>query len=151
MAGASQQKTAVVQNFFRIALGAAMIFAGVGHLGPYRQEFQAQVPNWVPFHPDLVIVVSGWIEIVLGSSLILLYQVRAIVGTALAVFFVLVFPGNLSQYLNGEDAFNLDSDLARGMRLLVQPVLIIWALWSTGALDKYFRRKVSRCRSDPSK
>ncbi|MDQ8185798.1 hypothetical protein [Pelagicoccus sp. SDUM812002] len=143
MEESSQLQSSITQHFFRIALGAAMIYAGIGHLGPFRLEFQAQVPDWVPFHPDLVVVVSGWIEIVLGSSLILLYRARTIIGTALAIFFVIVFPGNLAQYLNGEDAFNLDSDRARGIRLLFQPVLIVWALWSTGVLDKLFHRKVS--------
>ncbi|MFT5266560.1 MAG: hypothetical protein ACI8YQ_005325, partial [Polaribacter sp.] len=48
--------------------------------------------------------------------------------------FILVFPGNVAQYLDGKDAFGaLNSDTARLSRLLFQPLLIAWALWSSGA------------------
>ena len=36
----------------RIALGAALVFAGTSHLTFARQEFQAQVPGWVPVDDD---------------------------------------------------------------------------------------------------
>jgi hypothetical protein len=44
-----------------------------------------------------------------------------------------VFPGNVSQYVTHTDAFGLDSDRARAVRLVFQPLLVAWALWSTGA------------------
>ena len=55
------------------------------------------------------------------------------VGIATALFFIAIFPGNISQYVNKVDAFGLDSDQARFIRLFFQPLLVIWALWSTGA------------------
>jgi len=55
------------------------------------------------------------------------------VGWIVAAFFVVIFPGNISQFVNRVDAFGLTSDLARGARLLLQPLLVLWALWSTGA------------------
>ncbi|WP_353958666.1 DoxX family protein [Zunongwangia endophytica] len=58
----------------------------------------------------------------------------------LALFYVLIFPGNISQYQNKIDAFSLDSDTKRFVRLLFQPVLIYGALWTTGA-DKYLIEK----------
>jgi uncharacterized membrane protein len=116
----------------RILLGAALIFAGIAHLTFARVEFLAQVPPWLPLNGDLVVVLSGIVEILLGVGLIFARKQRALVGLATAIFFVLIFPGNISQYLNGIDAFGLDSDRARLIRLFFQPVLVIWALVATG-------------------
>ena len=125
--------TSWVQTLFRLLLGAALLLAGIGHLTWLRVEFQAQVPTWLPLDADLVVVLSGIVEIGLGLALILLPRYRVAVGWITAVFFILIFPGNISQYVNQIDAFGLDSDLARGVRLLFQPLLVIWALWCTGA------------------
>jgi uncharacterized membrane protein len=56
-----------------------------------------------------------------------------VVGSVVAAFFVVIFPGNIAQWTEGVDAFGLDSDTARFARLLFQPVLVIWALYATGA------------------
>ena len=122
-----------VGNLLRFALGLFLLFAGVGHLSWARTEFVAQVPTWLPVNSDLVVLVSGVMEIALGTGLVVLNQYRVPVGWATALFFVLVFPGNISQYLNGVDAFGLDTDRARLVRLFFQPLLILWALYSTGA------------------
>jgi uncharacterized membrane protein len=116
----------------RVALGAFMAFAGVGHLTFGRNEFQAQVPEFIPLPVDVTVVASGVIEIVLGLAMILARQRRAVVGLVLAAFFVAIFPGNVAQWLHHRDAFGLSSDQARFIRLFFQPVLIAWALWSTG-------------------
>jgi uncharacterized membrane protein len=102
-------------------------------------EFQAQVPTWLPFSPDFVVLASGVVEISLGLALISL-QRRREVGIATALFFIAIFPGNISQFVNHIDAFGLDSDRARAIRLLFQPLLVIWALWSTGALSLIVKR-----------
>ena len=118
----------------RWILGAALIGAGTGHLTSLRQEFQAQVPAWVPLDPDFVVVASGVVEIGLGAALILApARFRPGVGAVTAAFFVAIFPGNISQYVTGTDAFGLDSARARLVRLFFQPALVAWALWSTGA------------------
>ena len=96
------------------------------------EPFAAQVPPWFPA-PELTILVSGLIEIGLGVALVVVRRHREAVGWLVAAFFVLIFPGNISQFLTRTDAFGLDSDLARGIRLLLQPVLVVWALWCTGA------------------
>jgi uncharacterized membrane protein len=117
-----------------------MIFAAIGHFNFQREDFQAQVPNWVPLSKDLVVLLSGVVEILLGLAMVFLTKYKAKIGIALAIFYVLIFPGNIAQYLNGTSAFGLDTDQARLIRLFIQPVLIFLALWSTGALA-YFRRK----------
>ena len=117
----------------RVLLGTFLIFTGVSHLSFGRTAFLAQVPRWLPVNADVVIIASGVVEIALGASLVLLTRWQVPVGWCAALFFVLVFPGNISQFVTHANAFGLDSDLARGMRLLVQPLLVIWALWCTGA------------------
>jgi uncharacterized membrane protein len=134
-------KTSLLQTLFRIGLGVSLLFAGISHLTFARQEFVAQVPRWVPLSDDLVVVLSGIVEITLGSSLILLYKQKVTVGWAVAAFFVMIFPGNISQYLNRIDAFGLDTDQARFTRLFFQPLLVIWALWSTGAWQAWRKSK----------
>ena len=117
----------------QVLLGAALIYTGILHLTTSRLEFQAQVPNWIPLSADFVVLASGVVEITLGLLLSSL-QRRAAVGIATALFFVAIFPGNISQYMNKVDAFGLDSDRARLIRLFFQPLLVLWALWSTDAL-----------------
>ena len=116
----------------QVLLGAALIYTGILHLTTSRLEFQAQVPNWLPLSADFVVIASGVVEIILGLLLTSLLR-RAAVGIATALFFVAIFPGNISQYINKIDAFGLDSDRARFIRLLFQPLLVLWALWSAGA------------------
>jgi uncharacterized membrane protein len=128
------------QNSLRILLGAFMVLAAIGHFTFRRLEFQAQVPNWVPISKNLVVILSGFVELALGLSMIFWKKERIRIGIALALFYILVFPGNIAQYTNGINAFGLNSDNARLIRLCFQPVLVLWALWSTGAL-KYFLPK----------
>ena len=125
----------LIRKLTQILLGATLIYTGTLHLTTSRLEFQAQVPTWVPFSPDFVVLASGVVEIALGLSLISL-QRRREVGIATAAFFIAIFPGNISQFVNGIDAFGLDSDRARAIRLLFQPLLVLWALWSSTALPK---------------
>ena len=120
----------IVRKGFQVLLGAALIYAGITHLTTSRLEFQAQVPTWVPLSADFVVLASGVVEIVLGIMLASL-QYRRHVGWITAAFFIAIFPGNISQYVNGIDAFGLDTDQARLTRLFFQPLLVLWALWAT--------------------
>ncbi len=117
----------------RLLLGAALIFAGIGHFTFSRETFQAQVPTWLPLDPDFVVLASGVVEIALGIALTSLGRHVALVGLTTALFFTAIFPGNISQYLTHTDAFGLNTDEARLIRLFFQPLLVLWALWSTGA------------------
>jgi uncharacterized membrane protein len=129
-----KMKTTKLQNIFRIILGAMMIYVAIGHLSFSRIDFQAQVPDWIPLDKDLVVILSGIVEALLGLGMIFYTQKKVLVGIALASFYILIFPGNIYQYINGISAFGLDTDQARLIRLFFQPVLVLWALWSTGAL-----------------
>jgi uncharacterized membrane protein len=126
---------AFMRKTTQILLGATLIYTGTLHLTSSRQEFQAQVPPWAPFTPDFIVLASGVVEIALGLALISL-QRRKAVGIATAAFFIAIFPGNISQFVNGIDAFGLNDDRARAIRLLFQPLLVLWALWSTTAMPK---------------
>jgi len=122
-----------VRRVPQVVLGFALAYAGVGHLTTSRLEFQAQVPTLFKDYADLVVLASGVAEILLGGSLIALWKYRVQIGWLAGIFFVAVFWGNISQYINGIDAFGLNSDRARFVRLLFQPLLVAWALGSTGA------------------
>ena len=114
-------------------LGFALAYAGIGHLTSNRQEFQAQVPTLLKDYADFVVLTSGVVEIALGVGLIALWKYKVQLGWIVAAFFVAIFWGNISQYVNGVDAFGLNSDRARLIRLFFQPLLVMWALGSTGA------------------
>ena len=125
--------TSGIRTVARVVLGGLLAFAGISHLTFARDEFQAQVPDWVPVNDDAVVLASGLMEITLGAALIGFARGRVSVGLLTAAFFVAIFPGNIAQYLDAKDAFGLDTDQKRLVRLFFQPVLVLWALWSTGA------------------
>lgn len=134
-------QTTPLQDVARCLLGSFMVTAGTGHLTFVRQDFQAQVPDWLPMSKDTVVLLSGVVEIGLGLALILLKgKNRVRMGLGLAAFYAAIFPGNIHQYTHHLSAFNLDTDGKRLARLFGQPVLIGVALWSTGAW-KALRKK----------
>ena len=124
----------------RLLLGAAMVGAGVLHLTTQRQEFQAQVPDWFPVDEDLTVLASGVAEIALGAAFVALPRKRRLVGALLAAFYVVIFPGNIAQYVEGTDAFGLDTDTKRLVRLFFQPVLVLLALFGGGWWQRTRRR-----------
>ncbi len=129
-----------VRTVARWALAGALVFAGASHLTTMREEFRAQVPAWFPIDDDAVVLASGVVEMGLGAALALVRRRRVAVGLVVAGFFVAVFPGNIAQWREGTDAFGLDTDTKRFVRLLFQPLLVLWALWSTGATAAVARR-----------
>ena len=136
-------KTSTIQNIFRILLGLIMLYIGIAHLSFRRIEFQAQVPTWLTTDKDLmdlVVLISGYVEIAFGVLMIFGRKLKVKTGIALGVFYILIFPGNINQYINEIDSLRLDSDNKRLIRLFFQPLLVLWAFWSTGAL-KYLKRK----------
>lgn len=125
-----------MRKLAQVLLGASLLYTGFLHLTSRRIEFQAQVPSWLPLEPDFVVIASGIVEILLGLALLTLWKKRKEAGIATAIFFLLIFPGNVWQYLDGIDAFGLNTDTERGVRLLFQPLLVLWALWSTESILK---------------
>jgi len=136
--------TSLPRTIARIALGATLILAGTSHLTFAREAFVAQVPVWLPLPVDFVVVASGIVELVLGLSLIVLYRYKIWVGWVVAAFFVAIFPGNINQLVTHSDSFGLNTDAARFVRLLFQPLLVIWALWATGAWRAFREWRASR-------
>ncbi|MCX6395054.1 MAG: hypothetical protein NTV23_01045 [Propionibacteriales bacterium] len=126
----------ILRTVARVALGAAMTGAGITHLTVARQEFRAQVPDWFPVDPDVVVLVSGVVEVALGASFVALPKHRRTIGALLAGFFVVIFPGNIAQYVQHTDAFGLDTDTKRFARLFFQPVLVLWALYGGQVLGR---------------
>jgi len=140
----------VIKKLCQVLLGITLLYTGTLHLTSQRLEFQAQVPLWLGLDPDFVVIASGYVEIALGLSLITLWRFREDIGLATAIFFILIFPGNIRQYIDGIDAFGLDTDLKRAIRLLFQPLLVLWAIWSTDALKKYVLRARRDSNPKPS-
>lgn len=130
------RKRRIAAGAGQVALGAFLTFAGASHLTVARQEFQAQVPAWLPLDPDFVVLASGVAEISLGAALLSVWKqpARGIVGATAAAFFVAVFPGNIAQFAEHKDGFGLDTDTKRAVRLAFQPLLVAWALGATGAV-----------------
>ena len=137
----------LAKNIAQLGLGVFLFFAGNSHLGSNRKEFEAQVPTWLPLDPEFVVVASGLVEMVLGLLLFITVfefkRFRALIGLITAIFFVLIFPGNINQYLNQIDAFGLDTDQKRLLRLFFQPPLVFWAIWCTGT-GTYIRKAFKR-------
>ena len=127
----------------RLLLGGALGFAGISHLTWSRIDFLAQVPPWVALSPPLVVLLSGIVEIGLGLALLFLHKQRAVVGLLVAAFFVAIFPGNIAQWAYHRNAFNLNSDHARTVRLFWQPVFVIFALWCTDAWVTYRSKRLA--------
>jgi uncharacterized membrane protein len=136
---------ALIKTLAQLGLGAFLLSAGISHLESNRTEFLAQVPTWLPLDPDFVVIASGLVEITLGVLLItttlIFKKYRKVIGLITALFFILIFPGNINQYVNQIDAFGLDTDTKRLIRLFFQPPLVVWALWCSNAfrLIKKFR------------
>ncbi len=136
-----ENKPTIAQNIGRLLLGSFLTYTGIGHMTFLRKEFLAQVPPWLPIAPDTVVLLSGVAEIGLGLSLLLVSKQRKEVGWVAAAFLVAVFPGNIAQLVEHRDAFGLNSDTARWLRLPMQPALIALALWSTGAWQSWRKNK----------
>lgn len=134
-------RTGIVANIFRIFLGFFLIFAGYMHTTAASSEYALIIPSFLSNYADSIVLVSGIIEIILGLALIFLVKYTAFTGWMVAIFLVLIFPANIYQYINEINAFGMNDDNARLSRLFVQPIFILWALISTGALRAYKRSK----------
>lgn len=119
----------------RLALAALLLVAGVSHLTWGRRGYRIVVPDWATTllrtDKDAIVVASGAVEVMLCAAVIALPRERRTVGAAIAAFFVAVFPGNVHQWRTHRSAPMLDTDRKRFVRLLLQPVLVVWALWAT--------------------
>ncbi|WP_433789908.1 DoxX family protein [Actinoplanes sp. CA-252034] len=133
---------AIIAKVGQAVLGAVLAFAGTTHLTVARSEFRAQVPDWFPLDADLVVLASGVVEITLGLALLTVWRqpARGYLGAIVAAFFIVIFPGNVAQWLEHKDGFGLDTDTKRFVRLFFQPLLVLWALAATSAISTLRRR-----------
>ncbi|HEX5859935.1 MAG TPA: hypothetical protein VFY91_17640 [Microbacterium sp.] len=119
------------------ALAGLLGAAGASHLTWGRRGYRIVVPDWATqlttLDKDAIVVASGAVELMLAGALVALPKERTTIGRVVAAFFVAVFPGNVHQWQTGRSAPMMRTDRARFIRLLLQPVLIAWALWSTRA------------------
>lgn len=126
----------MIRHIARWALALGLAFMGVMHFVQTR-GFRGLIPDWATritgLDKDGVVVASGAAELALAAGLVALPKERRRIGWATATFFVAVFPGNVQQWRAGWSAPGLDTDTRRLVRLFLQPVLILWALWSTRA------------------
>lgn len=122
---------AVARWTLAVALGAI----GVAHFLSTR-GFRVVVPEWATrltrMDKDTIVLASGAAEVALAAGLLALPKERRRVGWATAAFFVAVLPGNIHQWQTRRSTPGLDTDARRFGRLFLQPVLVAWALWSTG-------------------
>ena len=125
-----------VRTTGQLVLGAALLCTGTAHLSFARTQFRAQVPSWLPIDADVVVLASGVVELCLAVALLATWRqpARGLVGAVTAAFLVAILPGNIAQFAEHRDAFGLDTDAARAIRLLFQPLLVAWALVATDAV-----------------
>lgn len=122
----------------RLALAAFLGVAGIGHFVA-TETFFAQVPDGLP-NPEAIVLVSGVVELALALALVALPGRRVEVGRAVALLFVVVFPGNVAQAVGGIDAFGLDTPTSRWVRVALHPLLLVWAFAATDSWPSALRR-----------
>ena len=129
------QRASIGRAVARWALAALLAAAGASHLTWGRRGYRIVVPDWAVtltrLDKDAIVVASGVVELMLAGALVVLPNERTKVGWIVAAFFVAVLPGNVHQWQTGRSAPMLRTERARFVRLLLQPPLIAWALWST--------------------
>jgi uncharacterized membrane protein len=122
----------------RWLLAAFYFAAGIVHLKS-PEAFLPIVPDWVPA-PSEVILVTGVCELA-GAAGLMIPRVRKLAGIMLALYAVCVFPANIKHALYDIQVPGLPSSWwYHAPRLLMQPVLVWWALFCSGAIDWPRRR-----------
>ena len=105
--------------------------AGVAHL-VVTDAMVRIVPAWVQM-PHAVVIATGLCELA-GAAALVTHRWRRAAGWALAAYALCVWPAN---------AHHAIIDLSRGTglpiwyhapRLALQPAIIWWALWASGAV-----------------
>lgn len=136
---------ALARWILALALGAI----GIVHFVSTR-GFRVVVPDWATkatrLDKDAIVIASGAAEVALAVGLLALPKERGRMGVATAAFFVAVFPGNVHQWRTHRSTPGLDTEVRRFGRLFLQPLLVLWALWSTAEPAPVWRRPGRRTR-----
>ncbi|HKV00032.1 MAG TPA: DoxX family protein [Vineibacter sp.] len=126
----------------RWGLAIALIFAGVDHL-VMPGRYLPMMPQAVPF-PATVVLLTGLCEIA-GAIGLLVPRTRRLAGIMLAIYFVCVFPANIRNAVHGVVVDGLPTVAwYYWVRLLFQPLVILWALHASGVIDLLGGRRSSR-------
>ncbi|MEV7608961.1 hypothetical protein AB0N61_05725 [Microbacterium sp. NPDC089320] len=139
----------MIRSLARWILALALGAIGIVHFVSTR-GFRVVVPDWATrltrLDKDAIVIASGAAEVALAAGLLLLPKERRRLGVATAAFFVAVFPGNVHQWRTHRSTPGLDTEARRFGRLFLQPLLVIWALWSTAEPSTERRRRVRPIR-----
>ena len=121
------------RSVMRWVMAAFYTVAGVGHL-LWPEAFLPIVPDWVPL-PLEVVLATGACELA-GAAALLTSRLRWIAGVMLALYALCVWPANIKHAVDHISLPHVpDSWWYHGPRLALQPVLIWWALFCSGATD----------------
>jgi uncharacterized membrane protein len=121
--------TGVLRDYARRGLAAAMVIAGVTHF-TNADPFVQHMPDWVPAR-EVIVYVSGALEIALGIAMLLWREHRGSIGRLLAMYLVAVFPANVYVAMADVDVTGQPGGLYAWIRLPLQALFVTWALWST--------------------
>jgi uncharacterized membrane protein len=119
-----------------VALASMLVFTATPHFVG-TEAFVQSIPAGLPLRREAVYL-SGLLELA-GAVGLLIPRLRRPAGLALALMFVAVFPANLNVAINNlqiDGPYFPTSPAMQWGRLLIQPVLIWWALWATAAATR---------------
>ncbi len=117
------------------------LVAGIAHIRSLG-GFLAITPDWVPY-PAQVVFLTGVAEIA-GAVGLMTSRFRYAAGIGLALYALCVWPANINHAINGIEVGGRTLGWGyHAPRLLLQPVIIWWALWAGGVTDWPFRRRKS--------
>ena len=105
--------------------------AGVGHLY-FAEAVTRIVPRWVP-EPRVVVIATGVCELV-GAVALLTVRWRRAAGWALALYALCVWPAIVQHAVQDLSSGSGLPFWYHAPRLALQPLIIWWALWASGAV-----------------
>ncbi len=117
----------------RVTLAACYALAGAGHLA-FTDAMVRITPDWVPMAREVVIA-TGLCELI-GAAALLTRRWRVAAGWAFAIYALCVFPANIKHAMIDLSGGTGLSAWYHVPRLLLQPAIIWWSLWASGAVRR---------------
>lgn len=135
------------RDVMRWLIAAFYAGAGVAHLVA-PEKLLLITPSWVPFAPQ-VIMLTGLFELASSVALVTRSPLRWWAGVTMAFYALCVWPANFKHAIDGIEMPLIGSSwLYHGPRLVLQPVIIWWALYAAGVIDWPWRTKAGE-KSSP--
>jgi uncharacterized membrane protein len=141
------RRSATWRDHARRGLAAAMVIAGITHFTNV-DPFVQHLPEWVPVR-ELVVYVTGAIEIILGAALMFARARRAALGRLVAVYLIAVFPANIYVAIADVDVTGQPGGVYAWVRLPLQVLFVLWALASTIDARTQLREALGAGRRGP--